>query len=1148
MLAGGAFVKFSKRATTLALLGFVILRRDQPVARNFLAFTLFPDDDEETAASELRRYLYLANRALPQIAGDPWLIADAETVRWNSTAGAFVDVMEFERLAEDETTFHEAVECYGGDLLEDVYDDWVLPERERLRSKYLDTVMKLVQRHRSQREFASAISYARRILAVDPWREDVMRQLLAARYESGDASGALLEFDRFEKGLRDEVHARPMPETMAVRAAILRGDALPGVVECVTSSLAHPTGSAELLPFVGRDNELGELRARWGRCARGSGALVFVSGEAGIGKTRLIAEFARLVESEGGRVFAGGTTSPERAPYQCVAEALRSALPLLAAHRIDRSTLAALANVLPELRAGEDALPTLPVLAPDREAQRLLDALAQCANALASPRPLLIILEDVHWAGRATIDAIAAIVRRTARAPVMVIASYREEEAQRGHPLRALERDLGTERLAGTVVLGRLKRDDVASLLAKIKNHEPPEDARVSEFYAHTEGLPLFLNEALAEDREQRLERDAPRMVSGGIAATIAARTARLSDDARTVVEIAAIAGQGFSVDVVREAAGLSAAAVIEGLAELLDRRLIREAGARSRQDYVFSHHLIAASIYDEIEAERRSRRHARIASVMRDLHAEHLTEVSRDLAHHYECAGLPKDAAYWYAAAARRASELYANDECITFATKALKDTAERDARRDLLRLRESGFGRVGDRDSQRADIYELDKLAEEIDSDTERLDVIRRTIVFARSLGESDRELALIDRMETLATRSGDPHVEAEAALQRATCLVGLSRHREGLDAARAALALYERLEDVPKQAACLGLLLEISTNAGDYDRAREYLERLRECASSAGDRTIAARALSVAAIAALLRQRYAESRELSGEALAIGQHVGDREMEALSRARIAVASVWLGDYDEAIGQFERSLEMYRAIGHRRGLCSTLTNKTLLAMRLGKFDEAVESIEQSNALLDVVREARMGIANDVNLSFIKLHTGDPKTAKMLAASALVRARSIGFPVFEAAALANLGNAKAALGEVDDAIADMEAGVAIRRAHQERRDFMDDLSDLALAYVRAGRIDRARKIGEELSEIAAETLGAALWPHYIWWAIAQVREAAGDAPGARAATEEAVAALEKFAAKIGNDQWREAFLAIDVNSKIAHSRTHGAR
>ncbi|HEY5093479.1 MAG TPA: AAA family ATPase, partial [Candidatus Eremiobacteraceae bacterium] len=972
--------------------------------------------------------------------------------------------------------------------------------------------------------------------------------LMAARYGSADASGALSEYSRFAERLRADMHVDPMPETVAVRDAILRNATLPGTLDAPSPATSNRKHDVAGLPFVGRTSQLEHLRMVWSRAARGYGSVVFVGGEAGIGKSRLLSEFAITVDSEGGRVAVGSTTYPEDAPYQTVVDALRSALPSLLAHPPDRLAMAVLAQVLPELRArfpDLEAPPTLPV---EREATRLLDVLARYAVELARARPALIGLEDLHWAGNATIEALAAIARRAAQSPLLVIATFREEDATRGLPLRSLIRELTSQRLATILMLGRLGRDDVHVLLDTMQSAFPPSEEVTESLYSASEGNPFFLNEAIAELAERAAgERRESRSGPPSSAAIVAARIARLSEGARAVAEIAAVAGQAFNIEVVREVGGLDASQVRDGINELLDRGIVRDAGSRSRFDYAFAHHLIAEAIYRQIDAKALTRRHARAAYVLEQLVGDRGDEIARDLAFHYELGGLPERATTWYAVAARNAAKLFANEEALACAAKAIEGTSDPGRLIPLVQLSEDLRGRRGDRDGQRQDIELLERLAGTSSDDENantalRLDIVRRRILLARSLGASDDEAALIATLRTLARKSGSDAARADAALQQATHLLLRSRSREGLPHARRALKLFESRGDTSKQIECLWLLVDATTNLGEFGASHRYLEQLREIATRSGDRAAQARALAVAATEALLHQRYRECYDLTYESLGINLDVGDREAEAASRSRIAVSAAWLGLFDEALREFSASLDLYASIGHRRGLATTLTNKTLLAMRLGLFDEAQDLIGRSAELLTVVREARIGVANTVNLSFIRLHLGDPTGAKQFAARALAEAHEIDFPVFEAAALANLGNAERVLGEYDAAIRHMVAGIAIRRQVQEPGDFADDLSDLALAYAQAGRTVDARRTVDELASIAAKSLDGAFWPQYIWWTMSTVYREGGDHGLALEAASRAATALGEFAAKIDHTAAREAFLAIDVNREILAS------
>ncbi len=1129
----GAAVKFSKRSVTLAMLALLVLKGGRALPRESLAFTLFPDDPEADALAELRRYLYLANKALPERDGGPWIVSDAEAVRWNGLDGTFVDVAEFERLAEEPQTHQDAVDLYGGDLLENVYEDWVLAERERLRARYFSLLDTLIARYRSERNFPAAIACAKRVLSSDPWREDALRAVVSVRYESGDTAGALAEYDRFTKRLRDELGIAPMPETVAIRQMILRQDAVPGTVGVSAATVVESRRKVSILPFVARTKELAFLRNAWGRAARGSAGLVVIAGEAGVGKTRLTAELARIVQAEGGRVFVGTTASPESMPYQPIVEALRAGLPLLLARQISAERRTVLSPLLPELRDPEVPDVRFSEASAERAMARTYEALSFAVRALASPRPLLLVLEDLHWGGSATIEALGAIFRDAIRSPILVVVTCRQEETPVSHRLHTLQRSLRAYGGVEELELERLDEAQVGELVGRIDGLRERGEELVQALYAQSEGNALFLEAAI----NALLENRNPQLESATMSDMIAGRIERLAQEGRSVAEIAAVVGAGFSVPLIREVSNLSSSAIAQGLDELLDQRVLREAGARAGYDYVFSHHLIAEAVYSGIEPAFREQRHFRVAECLEAIFQTDASISPREIARHYEAAAARDHAAKWYLSAARAAAAVHAHGDAIELAGKALQNGGSDSIRREALEIRETARGRRGDREGQRGDIDLLEQLA--ADDLQGRFDVLLRRIFLARALGNADEEREHIARLEDLATQLDDA-AEARALTQAATHLGNCSRSAEAMEPARRALEIYERRSDLQGQLQCLCVLVEYASNIGDLDAARSYLDQTRERAARLGDQAMEVRALAAASVAALLRQEYRECFLLTERCLALHLTLNDREGEAASRSRLAVTAAWLRDYSVALREFDAAIMIYESLGHKRGLATTHTNKTLLLMRMGLFAEALQSIERSNELLEKVQERRTIAANQVNASFVKLQLGKATEAKAFATSALQITREIAYPVFEAAALANLGNAELVLGDVVAAIEHMEAGLAIRRSIQEPRDFVDDLADVTLAYVATGRNDKALAAARELLAIGSESFDGAFWPQYAWWAASQGLAAGEAASEACEAEARARHELRAFAERIADEATRNAFLHLPINVRIA--------
>ena len=516
-------------------------------------------------------------------------------------------------------------------MLANLYDDWLFPLRERLRTEYLNALDALVLEHRSRRDLHAAADYAQRMLRTDPWREDALRHLIAARYEAGDRAGALAIYDQFKRRLRDEMDVDPMPETEALRDVVVRNAPLveqqaQGALQRADASRAQHLN----LPFVGRDAEMEQLRALWSRAARGRGGLAFVSGEAGIGKTRLVSELALLVESEGGRVTYGGTSSPEAAPYQCLADALRSALPLVAAMELEPIWLSVIAQIVPELRTRVPDLPELPATDPGRDRLRLFEGIARGLEALARSRPLLVIVEDLHWAGEATLSALRFGARRAAAASILIVGTYREEEAPRTHPLRRLRRELSAERIVAGLSPQRLSPVFVAELIAALPQALAIDAAGARSLHEQSEGNPLFLAQLVRD----RIESQEPvrGVLSGGIKDIIETRIARLSERGLAFAGFAAVVGQGFDAEVVAELSGWEQHELFEALSELIDRHLVQETGGRGRAAYSFTHHLIQATVYDGMDGAAHAASSAAGACALRH-HRARRSCVERDRA-----------------------------------------------------------------------------------------------------------------------------------------------------------------------------------------------------------------------------------------------------------------------------------------------------------------------------------------------------------------------------------------------------------------------------------------------------------------------------------------------------------------------------------
>jgi len=1116
------------------LLAYLLLHRETPLSRDFLAYLMWPDDTEESARTKLRANLYDLLRVLPPAPAGQWLEVDGNTLRWNPAASLRLDVDEFVAAASNPRSHEEAIEVYGGELLAQLYDEWIFPIRERLRNLYLATLSQAISSARRRLDFPRAIAHAQALLALEPFREDIVRRLVALRNESGDRAGALDEFRRFAQYVRAELGIDPMPETLAVRDAIARDEFVENDKESDDDAPAVAAERAPALPFVGRHVEIEQLLDAWSRAARGRGGVFFVGGEAGIGKTRLALELVHAVEERGGRVLIGTTGSPEVMPYQSIVTALRSALPLVESLRIGEVWLSTLATLLPELANRKDSLPP-PRVDPAGERARLLEALTRAVVGLARVRPVLLVLEDLHWAEEATVAALAFLLRRVALAPILVVATFRDDETPRIHPLQRLRRDAGVHG-ARSLSLRPLTLDDLAELepLLGFRTKRPAK-----ALLAESEGNPLFLTQLLEDDTTDAVAQ------KGGLRALVARRIERLSSNARTIAEIAALIGAQFSGTLARDVCGWNEAAVGEALAELIDHRIVRETAGRGLFDYSFGHEIVREVVAGLAPENRAIERHRRIAVVLEELAPERSEEIAAEVARHYELAGDETAAARHYLVAGRRSIELGALDAAGTQLARALALSMEARLHADALLERDRLARRLGDRTLREDSLRELEALAEKLRDDELRRTVFLRRLEFARDNEDEDAHRAALPQLRALISYD-QPRWRGILQLEESHAAYDHGDLDQAYASAAAALAAYREANDSSGAARSLLRLAEVETQRGRLDGAETLLVKARETAEQARDGTVEIETFLASFYLAYSRRDLAQCLATGERWLERGIELGDRLAESKARVLLAVSLVALRErYAEARENFALAEAFYDEVNDRRGRASVFMNRAVMSAALCDFSAARDETARALEIFESLHDVRGTLLGRSNVALLEAVAGDPVHGAANARAALELARTGDYGLLEASALENLAIAEALMGHVDAAIEHGEEALLVRTRSQSDAWSGKALADLALWYAARGDLATARERIERMLANEPYDLGTE-WPQTCHWAAARILRASGESARAGEALARAKSLVDGCAAQI-EPQRRDRYLNISWNREIADAAERDA-
>ncbi|MGH8869115.1 MAG: helix-turn-helix transcriptional regulator [Actinomycetes bacterium] len=700
--------------------------------------------------------------------------------------------------------------------------------------------------------------------------------------------------------------------------------------------------------FVGREGDLDALEAALQRAREGTPTTVLVGGEAGVGKTRLVEEF--LARTSGARTLVGGCVAlgEEGLPFAPVVSALRSlvresgpdVLVDLAGHSAPD-----LARLLPELHEG--TTPPGPIR--DAAPGRLYEVLAGLLVRLADERPLVLVVEDLHWADRSTRDLLAFCVRTLRDAPVLLVLTYRSDELRRGHPLRGFLAELDRLRGVERRNLAPLGRADVARQLAGILDVAPPASV-VDRVHQRSEGNPFFVEElAICEATGDH------GAVSDTLREVLLARLEHLGPDAQHVLHVASSASTGsVPYALLARAADLPEPALMAGLRAAVDGHVL--VADLDRDAYRFRHALVREVVHGELLPGEHARLHLRFAEELEaDPTLARDVRVATAIAHHYHAAHDLNRALPALVRAADEARAVYAYAEQLAHLERALElwdrvpDAAERAGRDQVAVLRAAihAAHRGGALDRglafAQAGLAEVDRVGLRA-SDPERaadmLDLAARAL---RVLGKSGA-LALLD--EALALVPAEPsRVRARVLLSLAAMYLIKPHPEHALEYAAETGAVARTLGDRHIEAMALVTRGSARVSLGEPDGGLADLSDARAMLEQEGDETGMIRVHVDLSDALMEMGRYEDAARTAREGIDLAGRLGQARTSGTFLVGNAVEPMLaLGLWDDAARLAEEALDLDPQ-GVNAGSLHMLVG--MLALSRGDVAEATQRLE---------------------------------------------------------------------------------------------------------------------------------------------------------------------------------------------------------
>jgi predicted ATPase len=744
--------------------------------------------------------------------------------------------------------------------------------------------------------------------------------------------------------------------------------------------------------MVGRDEELAELKRRWDLVRRGEldiEPLILVSGEAGIGKNRLLRELQVYVGLRDGYILQGTARAQDAGtPYALFAKALRNYVADQPASVLRRQTsdfiAAEVVKLAPQLGQKIGYIAPNPPLEPEAERVRLMEQISKFILNIANEQPTLLVLGELHFADPGSLDLLESLACLAGAAPLLVVGSYRDVALGYSHPVNRLVASLESDQLLHRIPLRRLSPEMVKAMLEALLGDTVGENFTYS-IYQATEGNPLFIEElikSLATDgqlvlREGRwTQRDTTGQlhVPGSIKSVLGGRLERVKKPTLELLQLAAVIGRSFTLEMLAEAGGHDDETIQWAIEEALKYQLIEVSQVEDQADhninirYQFQHALIRETLYEELRPLRRRQLHRKVAQAMESLATRQaIPPEPAVLARHLIDGAQDEKAVPFLREAGETAYKVYANTEAVEHFSQAqeiLEDMALDLSGDDLqanlyeqfallVRIRQV-LNLIGDRERELAALEGQLVIVEELGDKERWVETMSRKATYYWEVGNLNRAEEIAREALAVAQENEDRHGE-QYCLEQIARVLWTRRDAESMTHAAQALIIAQELGDRYREGRLTELIGHIYTDTlHDPDRAEIHFNQALAICRETGNRIDETWTLWGMGGLALLIDDYTRALDYYDQAKKISENIGASLQVGWDLYHMGDAWYNLGNYDHALDNYQQSRTIFSSSHHQRGRIYSLISMGLVSIIFEQYEETETYLEQALQLAE--------------------------------------------------------------------------------------------------------------------------------------------------------------------------------------------------